>query len=347
MNREFTLSELQPAAQQERRTARTRFTLIELLAVPAVAQRAKASSKSVFTLIELLVVIAIIAILAAMILPALQNAKESAKRSQCAGNLKQIALASLMYELDYGALCTGSYYTFEGGAWDSVLTSGALPTLYADYLNGKLTDTGFWNGAHANSIPIFPDGLQGQLAGWGRSPPLNKSMLCPSGEQANSSGMLAQGMMYSMFAYSLQADATHPAVKMTSERLVKYQKSFNRIWNGQPFAEEHYEWLPALWTDRCKDSSYSNTYVTNHCRGNRALPAGGNVTLLDGSCRWLPYKTSLSHNNFKQTWCYSWSNGGLYPPNAFRIQFGRYGGGVADNQSAATLQAFGFGGLPP
>src|SRR5579859_3254993 len=63
-----------------------------------------------FTLIELLVVIAIIAILAAILFPVFAQARESARRTSCLSNMKQLGLAFLQYQQDYDESMPVPYY---------------------------------------------------------------------------------------------------------------------------------------------------------------------------------------------------------------------------------------------
>lgn len=98
--------------------------------------------KKAFTLIELLTVIAIIGILAAILIPVVGAVRDSARNAQCISNLRQLGLASSLFENDYGHLPWGIFPDHHGGGW--------WPIHLIPYVEGqdRLSDRGAWSAVH-------------------------------------------------------------------------------------------------------------------------------------------------------------------------------------------------------
>ena len=114
------------------------------------------STRKGFTLIELLVVIAIIAILAAILFPVFAKAREKARQTSCASNLKQLALAALQYGQDYDeSIAIG----WEGGGEASYW----YPRWYTYTKNTQMWNCPSFRRGNVNFTPLDSNPLNAEL----------------------------------------------------------------------------------------------------------------------------------------------------------------------------------------
>jgi prepilin-type N-terminal cleavage/methylation domain-containing protein len=133
---------------------------------PILARRGAAARRG-FTLVELLVVIAIIGVLVALLLPAIQAAREAARRAQCANNLRQIALALSNYHDAKGQLPSGSpdCCSVPGSLW----TTSTFPYIEQQNAYDRFDFTKPFNDRRANGDAVLQ---------------VIPTFICPSGERA-------------------------------------------------------------------------------------------------------------------------------------------------------------------
>jgi len=215
-----------------------------------------------FTLIELLVVVAIIAILAALLLPALGTAREKGNRITCADNLRQIGIATISYAGDYDS-------TLPEQGKNTQLFNGIIAnpsndfwTVYHSYLGGQLKVSG------STATALL----------WSQMP---KVLRCPSFRGSYSPNGWNMNYMYctgSTADYRLKIESLDSA--------------FRRQVNTGGACGLRLGDAPALYGDRATRNPSTGVPVQNDaCHWDLQLgyPDGGNVVHTDGSARWYAF----------------------------------------------------------
>lgn len=244
----------------------------------------RGSSHGAFTLIELLVVVAIIAVLASLLMPALRQAREKAGRILCLSNIRQLNVASTLYAIDYDG-----FYPQRKRVSS---TSDPYGDIFGELYDGshRLAD-GFWK---------LPPGTKQEMD-------LNENVFWCPGDQASHIARLVPGVM-TVFNPS---DGISTGYAFYGGRYIEV--SGNVWWDG-PKRTVSAGGSRVLVSDLIMSNKYGGrgkffTHPNGRgcgtdgtLLGYQGIPSGGNVSYIDGHGEWVTFNNGEAATAENPNW---------------------------------------------